>query len=734
MTDPIGVEVCTHRGCPRLCVDGRPLSLAGYSPVSWRRDLFQENLASWAQTHASVYFISIPRPKTMRVWGESAFWDGNSVSDAPQVEIDVSMDEQVEAILRVNPDACFIVRNGPTAPPTWVSANPDECFHTEHGDRLDVPSVASAAWWRLCGETSKALVRYTERHEWAARRVLGYWYGLEGEGTHPALFEGWLYDHSPAMTARWQAFLQERYGTVDALRTAYDNPSITFESASVPQYRLPDTEAYWQAGDDNRALRDYLLLQKKLLHDGIGVIAKANTEATDRKRVFLMDGFKQTMQGWHNHGFFNPETPWPNAYPDTLAGSGSLGMAECMQLPGLDGIITPHDYQDRGIGGIFEPEGIVDSAVLRQRAFLCEMDIRTWSDDREHGAYGMAGDAREFAAINWRNVATAIARGFDVYWMDLLGNWYGDELIQREIQRSIDALHASMEWEHQTVPGIAVIVDDQCALETNGDGRFLNEAMLWELRNGIARCGVPYRVYLLDDLSLHTFPEHRLFYFPNLFRVDEDRLKLLEKTVLRDGHVVVWGPGSGISDGDSLSSRYASRLTGFDFELASSSMPRRVRVTNFEHPVTSGLPADCAYGSAIAYGPCLYPTDGISLGAAWGKQARCRSGLSIKSPGTGNAAWTSLFTAASGFPADLWRSLARYAGAHVYCESNDVLIAGGEVVALHSVKSGPKTIRLPGAYAITDLRSGAELSRESDEICFVLKAPDTQIFHITEPD
>ena len=34
----------------------------------------------------------------------------------------------------------------------------------------------------------------------------------------------------------------------------------------------------------------------------------------------------------------------------------------------------------------------------------------------------------------------------------------------------------------------------------------------------------------------------------------------------------------------------------------------------------------------------------------------------------------------------LLRNLARYAGAHVYCETNDVLMADSSVVAIHSLK------------------------------------------------
>ena len=78
-----------------------------------------------------------------------------------------------------------------------------------------------------------------------------------------------------------------------------------------------------------------------------------------------------------------------------------------------------------------------------------------------------------------------------------------------------------------------MVLDDEAVLETNGNGAVLNEQVLWDLKLGLARCGVPYRIYLLDDLKLPNFPRHKLFYFPNLYRADDERVQLLQEKVLR---------------------------------------------------------------------------------------------------------------------------------------------------------------------------------------------------------
>jgi hypothetical protein len=168
--------------------------------------------------------------------------------------------------------------------------------------------------------------------------------------------------------------------------------------------------------------------------------------------------------------------------------------------------------------------------------------------------------------------------------------------------------------------------------------------------------------------------------------------------------------------------------------------PRRILISNFEHPVTRNLDADVVIGGPLPYGPVMMPTDGTELGLAWAKGGNNHIGLAIKEFGKGAAGkyqgkqslgegdYAAIFTTAVPLPANLWRNIARYAGAHVYTESNDVLMADNSVVALHSLQSGKKKISLPGKFRVRDLISGKEYAKNTGEIVFDLKAPETRVF------
>lgn len=736
-------EVRMHNGRPVIFVDNKPLALPAYSPVAGRRPaLFREQSARFFQHKLALYLITPPcailPPGEEQQWEPSRFWRGDEIAEQPLYPSVNDLDADVAHILEGDPGAYILLRGYCDEPASWRRLHPEELFVNDVGERQQTPSLASDLFAEMRGRVTRAWIGWCESRPWA-HRIIGYWNGDRIEGSHQPLIDGWLFDHSPVMLARWRAFLKVKYGTVEKLRAAHNAPGADFDTYDTPRDdnrgSVIDLERrpFWPC---RPALKDYLELTRDLYHARLRRLA-ADTRAAclGRKRVLVYDCLKQWMQGWSNLGFFDQGKSWPLAFPESLAGSGHLSVAPLFNAPGLDGLVTPHDYQARGIGGVYENEGIADSCVLRGRVFLSEMDTRSWTGT---DVIFPARDMGEFKAITWRNLATAWTRGFHNYWMDVCQDWFADPAMHRDvIAPQVRAIRQALDWEHADEPGIAVIIDDSAALDADPRGNYLNEAVLWEVRQGLARCGVPHRIYLLDDLALDNFPAHRLFWFPNLFRCDEQKRRLLENKVMRNGCVALWGPASGISDGKKASTASAQALTGFSMELIECNMFRRVLVSDFTHPATSRVDTGAIYGGALAYGPTLVPLDGQRLGEAWVHRGLARAGLAVKGfgrgpgPGRGPGDWASVFTIAHGLPADLWRGLARWAGAHVWCESNDVLMADRSVVALHTLKGGTRLLRLPRRTDVWDVIADRLVARGIDSVEWTAPAgPDTRVFRM----
>lgn len=751
----LAVEVRRHLGRPMIFMEGRPLPLTMYSPPGGSPSFvpFWENaMTRFLDQKLNVYLVNIPRTRSgTGVSTLENFWQGETITTEPMVQSHEAIDASPLLVRERCPEAHMMIRFSPRPDKQWMAAHPDEVVVREDGERMDVVSLASERGWDMMARYCAALIGYVESRPWA-QRVIGYCNYHYHEGTHPPVSASWLYDHSPVMRDRWRAFLKRRYSTVDALREAYGDASLTFDSMQVPCDLLNGSRRevaalpYWQEAAQNQPLRDYLELVAELYHANLRKVGEASRHVAGAGKLLLHDTFKIPMQGWALMSFFGVgearDAHWPIQYAEILAGSGNVGVNELVAHPGFDGLVTPHDYQVRGVGGVFEPEGLADSMVLRDKLFFVEWDART-GEGGERTRYGAPQDLKEYNAVMWRDLATAMTRGFHNYFCDHNGDYHPTPQMQQTIRRQAEVVEQSVDWPHETMPGIAMVLDDQAMRETSGSGHVLNEAVMWEQKMGVSRCGVPYRIYVLDDLELDNFPPHRVFYFPNLYRIDERRLAVLREKVFRDGNVVVFGPGSGISDGRAIGTDSATRLTGFEFELRPTNYQRRIQVIDYAHLITRDLPADAILASSVAYGPQLYPTSGRPLARAWSQRGEVDAGLAVQTFGRGPRSevddpaklgagdYAAVFSTTAPLSGDLWRGIARFAGAHVYNEENDVLLASKHLVAVHAVKPGPRTIALPGRQRVTDLIDDRLVAEDTGQIALEISPPATHFFHVT---
>ncbi len=723
--------VTRYRGKPVLAVDGEPIPFNAYSP-STIPDLFYTQTARFFDHDTRVFFINVPRADA----GDgdffaTPFWHGNTLSPSPLLQaVTPSLDEQAVFILNHRPDAYLFVRFPNWEPASWRALHGDELFVGEDGQAIQCPSLASTRYRDDIARYVDAVVQHCDGQPWADR-VVGFWTGMRFEGTHEPLLTRKFYDHSPRFLNAWRGFLRQRYGSDAALREAYADASVTLNTVTYPPDAI--TGDFFQAPLGNAPYRDYLTLCRDLFAGQVTALCEAHLRANadgEHRRVFLLDTLKLPMQGWDNASFFDEAAAFPTAYHDMLAGSGHTDAAHLLDTPGLDGLITPHDYQNRGLGGPYEPEGPADSCALRGKLFLCEMDTRSYTG-ADGPVFGSANDPDGFAALTWRNVAASLTRGFHSYYMDVHTNWFADaplhDVIHRQMQITADDLHR----EHADVPGIAVVLDDAAPLETNGSGAFAHDAVFWTLRDSLARCGVPVRTYLLRDLAHSQLPDHRVFYFPNLFKVDIERLELINRHVLGRNRVIVWGPGSGISDGHTLSPDHAARLTGFAFDMLAGNVQRRIMFHDFDHPLTRVLQATPTVTTAVPFGPALFPTDGHPLARAWTRQGRNLSGLAAKALEHPRGPYHSVFTAAIPLPPGFWRNAARLARGHVYCDTPDIVMADTRRLALHCASPGAKTLYLPGPHHVTDLVTGVAVDHPTARIDFIADAATTRLFLTT---
>ena len=730
-------------GRPVVDVNGQRLT-AMYSET-FPRELHKRNL-QMAGAGVEVFML-IVRGGYKGDFATTWFWRDEVVygdeSDRPD---ELTLDRQAETILAAKPDAWFMVRWGSEVPADWAKRHPD---HLQASGGTVRPESSYASRLALEGRAGMArqIVRHVESRPWGDR-VVGYMPFGQDEGTPMIVCADALFDESPAMRSEFRAYLRRVYRTDAALQNAWNDPAATLDGAVQPTdaewTKSRERWMHWPAPRGTRRYQDYFLAVRGMLEIQRRTEMGAVRAATSRPVFIGTDALKQPMFGWLIQDAFEGRG-CGMGFRNILAGAGSIDVGGILDAPEIEALITPADYTARSNGFGFEPEGIGDSLVLRGKTIFVEDDARSWAC-QEKGTQGAWRSQQECRAGLMRNLAVTASRGFIPYWMNVGSGYFDNPEVLRIVAEQVPVRRRllSRPLEH-TEHAIAMIMDDSSPLDEDFTAGFQNLAVLRQRTDHLALTGLPYRIYLLSDVARDNFPKFRAYLFPNLFRLTPERAALIRDKLMRDGRMLIFGPGTGISDGRTLSAQAASDLLGFPLELVDRSSARRVLVYGGSHPALSAVDAPVTYGDSYPYGPILQPagnlahSGAVELGkvSAWWQSNV--AGLVLKEFGRGAAGngkagprgkrdYAVAFSMATPLPAAVLRSLALYAGCNPWSDLGDVVAADGRMVAVHSVRGGVRHVRLPRPASVTDAVTGKLASRRCTRFKTTLSSPDTRVF------
>ncbi len=177
-------------------------------------------------------------------------------------------------------------------------------------------------------------------------------------------------------------------------------------------------------------------------------------------------------------------------------------------------------------------------------------------------------------------------------------------------------------------------------------------------------------------------------------------------------------------------------LTGFRFGRGGSYWAPFMHLTDFKHPITQGLSQDLFWGTTRSLAPIFHLEDegAVILGEVVYGLGRCKPGLGVKkiNPDT-DRAWNSIYVATPNLPPPLLRGIARFAGVHLYSEDGDVLYATRDLLSVHTVGGGKRSLHLPRTVeAVYDLFGRKEIARNVQEFEVEVAPASTSLFYIGE--
>jgi hypothetical protein len=127
--------------------------------------------------------------------------------------------------------------------------------------------------------------------------------------------------------------------------------------------------------------------------------------------------------------------------------------------------------------------------------------------------------------------------------------------------------------------------------------------------------------------------------------------------------------------------------------------------------------------SHVSLYPALYAEDGECIAHFLDNGS---GALNIKQ----TDGFTSIYCGTKYLSADVIKEIARFAGCHIYIDTEDVLYANRDYITLHASSSGKKVIRLPQRASAFEVYEEKYYSEDSDVIVLDALKGDTYMFEL----
>jgi len=707
------VEV--QNGRPRLVVEGKSVPWAFMvNPCFNPQDA---HIADFRDAGVRVYCV--PLILGARVYDDRGPWRGAGQYDFSAI------DDLLWRVLRVDPEGYIVFYMGCDPYREWGAEHPDHVTQDQNGLKAIVdmhpkrwgddpqpgerfgPSPASLLVRAEISETLRRLVQHVEASE-PGKAVIGYHVAGFNDGQwfawdRPLDDDLHLADYSPGAEESFREWLRRRYsGDVEALRRAWDDPQVTFETAA-----LCPGERFWAAE---------------------GLLDPATQQDIADATRFYSEGTAETVETLA--GVLKEATPRPiicgTYFEDITCNSIShIALRQHLQSSSLDYLAGPAAYGIRMAGYPGAVRSVFGSTLLHGKMFLTEQDWRSWHsapDAPENNfEWGRAETVEAHNAMVRRECGMMLAFGLGTWWYDMTGGWFADQGIMAGIAEALRAFQRDLNVAEVPRADLAVIVseDSNHYIAPTAGGIYRVQGVVEQVRQ-LNTSGVPYRLYLQSDLTRADLPDHRAYLFLNPYCISAEERRAIE-ALKRDGKLLVFVHAPGVVGAPDAAAA-VSELVGFPVAAITEPVERGLCAEEGDRPLLAGLDG---YVGARFNGPG--PAFEV-VGAEATPLARYGATKRVAAAARDLGTWKSIYVGQPGLSDQFVHNLAAWAGCWCVAEPGDAVYANDHFVTIHAVLPGEKVLRLHGPSRVTDLTSGEVMAERAQEVRVEMQRGETRWF------
>lgn len=759
-------EIKKYNGRSAIFVDGEPLA----SPMAFIRTRTRDENNKLTLHFDPEYF------KNLRKSGIRTFMISCNTLWLQPDALDV-FDKEAGMLLEAVPDAYIIARFGLHPPVSWTIENPDECVEYSDGVarpchlftesyEADYPrmySLLSQKWREDAGEALKETWGELLKRPYADRIIACFitaghtseW----GYGENPGMLSSKdkaCRGYSKAFRREFSSYLRELYGTDEELRRSWNNPDVSIDNPPIPTFDMHYFAS--QVDQDSTAPRQRIYAAQD--------VPPPPNNGTHIGSFTDMDACPQTyhfLRCWHQ-GTAKSQIYFAKVIkemtPDRITifcygkqgccnhvhGGQSGGTRLILNSPYVDCLENPSVYENRVVGGFVGQRVVQDTFDLHNKIYICQDDSRTLAENRFFRNKYQVYDMTDTIDSLKRDFGKCICEDMQSWWFDQLigGKRYKFPEIYDLFSEQDAITKEAYSLDRTKKSEIAFIFDEESILAiSNGSSYTLVET----LRNHvIARIGAPVDQYYHDDMANPDMPSYKMYVFVNTLVLTEEERKVIKDKLKKDGAVAVWLYAPGFADpmaDKKMSVEHMKDLTGMEIAMDDQCFDANFRWDGEAHPINKALDKRKLYGNfydkrmsgatnptQVLYrdtylSPLFYSADKDAKDLAHFASSGYPA-VSVKECD----GFTSVFYGSKTIDHATIRELARFAGAHIYCESGDVTYVGANYITFHASSSGLHTLYLKTPATVYEVYEKKIYGEDITELTFEAYFGETKMFRI----
>ncbi len=702
--------------------------------------------------------------------------------------------EEAEKLLKNVPDAYIMARIGMHPPAQWCEDHPEETMAYSDGKKKPIHLYTESyehdypAMYCLCSEkwrvdAGKALMDTYDKIQTLPYkdRIVGYFFAAGGtsEWYHMTPTEytsksnrldsgGWeqiqdmgyedVYgDLSPAFQKSFSSYLRKKYQNNENLRKAWGR-----EDADIDNPQIPNCDArYYVNGVDYDIDHPQQMFantpepEPPTNGTNIGAFLDMN---------YHMDVF-DFYRAWHlgvaeSVIYFGNLIKERNANTLTGAFYGSAGsvkffsfgqiggVTEILKSGKIDFLASPGVYENRQPGGFVGQRQVHDSFRLHNTMFVVEEDARTHFENKYYAKYMQLFTMEDSINLLKRDFGRNVCQDLQAWWFDQLlgGRRYKHPDIYALFQRQQAIAREAYEKDRRKNSQIAFIYDEESyhvvAEETT-------HQMVELFRNyEIDLIGAPADRYYHQDMADDAMPDYKLYVFVNTFYLTNEERAVIKRKLRKNHATALFLYASGLINPDCenrITPENMEDLIGIHIGVEPGIRSGMMKFRkDSDNEIAQMMDMGEIYGdftrkmwanassymnmiktSRVNLYPCYYADDQDAESIAYFLDSG-KSAISIKECD----GFTSIYCGTKYLRAEIVREIARYAGCHIYCASEDVLYVNNDYLTFHAASSGTKTINLPEEKTVTELYTGQVYARGKDRFSFEILKGETLMFEL----